>query len=123
MNPRVITLLCLALLIAWQLTWHAWLVPAGGLALLIWLLLAVLPLLLCAAAVLARRANGLFWSGVVALPYFCHGVMEAWAAAEPLRPWALIEALIAISLVLAVGIEGWQRRQAAKAQTKNANPL
>ena len=123
MNPRLIVLLCLILLIVWQLAWHVWLVPARGGALLFWLALGLLPLLLCLSALAARRASGLFWSGVVALPYFCHGVVEAWAAAEPLRPWALLEALIAFSLTLAVGVDGWQRRRAAKAQAKNAETL
>ena len=57
---------------------------------------------------------GLFWGGVVALPYFCHGVMEAWAAPE-VRALAWIELLLAAGVVLAVGIAGLREHRERRA--------
>lgn len=112
--PRRIALLLFIALCLLQPVWHAWLAPPARLPVWAALGLALLPLAPVAAQLVRRRPHALFWAGVVSLLYFCHGVMEGWAVAE-LRLLGTAEALIAFTLVCAVGADGWQRRQAAKA--------
>ena len=105
-----------------QPVWHAWLAPPERVA--VWLVLGLflLPLLPVAWMLLRGRPSALFWAGVVALLYFSHGVMEAWAA-PAVRGLALAETLIALALVLAVGLDGLRRRQAAKRAATAAAPI
>lgn len=56
-----------------------------------------LPLAVVAVLQLASRPSARFWSGVVALLTFCHGVTEAWA-----DPAARVPALVEVSLSLLV---------------------
>jgi len=44
-----------------------------------WLVLVLPPLLLTPGVVLGGRLSR-FWAGVLALLWFCHGVMETWSA-------------------------------------------
>ena len=62
------------------------------------LLFFVLPPLLLGAGVLLRRPTARFWSGVLALLWFSHGVMLAWAHANE-RAYALIEIALALAVV------------------------
>lgn len=105
-----------------QPVWHAWLAPPERVA--VWLVLGVflLPLLPVAVLLLRGCPSALFWAGVVALLYFSHGVMEAWAA-PAVRGLALAETCIALALVLAVGFDGLRRRQAAKRAAAGAAPI
>ena len=59
-----------------------------------------LPPLLLAVAVLAGRRTAPFWSAVLALGWFCHGVMVAWERADG-RAWALAEVALALGIVFA----------------------
>jgi len=52
-----------------------------------------------------RRA--LLWLGVVALFYFCHGVVAAWVAPDARGP-ALIESALCVALI---GALGWNVRR------------
>jgi uncharacterized membrane protein len=79
-------------------------------ALLVW----VLPPLLLAVGVLARRATARFWAGVFALCWFSHGVMTAWAQAEH-RGLALIEIALALLVVFASNAPGLRARFGRKA--------
>ena len=56
-----------------------------------------LPLAVVAAMQFTARPSARFWSGVVALLTFCHGVTEAWT-----DPAARIPALVEIALSLLV---------------------
>lgn len=62
------------------------------------LLFFTLPPLLLGIGVLLRRPTARFWSGVLALLWFSHGVMLAWAHADQ-RVYALIEIALALAVV------------------------
>ena len=62
------------------------------------LLFFTLPPLLLSIGVLLRRPTARFWSGVLALFWFSHGVMLAWAAADQ-RVYGLIETALALAVV------------------------
>lgn len=65
-----------------------------------WLVL-VLPPLLLLPGVLAGGRLSRFWAGVLALLWFCHGVMEAWSETSTR---ALAFVLIALSLVVVFSV-------------------
>lgn len=66
------------------------------------------PLLLAALVALGRRTSR-FWSGVLALFWFAHGVMIAWA--EPAeRGYALAETALAVAIVFAASAGGLRAR-------------
>jgi uncharacterized membrane protein len=92
-----------ALTLAWQV-FDLW--PGGS-------TVAALMLGLPIAAVLglhvAGRRSATFWSGVLALFAFSHGVMEAWAEAAARTP-ALAEIAISVALVLAASWDGLRAR-------------
>lgn len=96
------------LLIALQFAWYLVLAPplvgSGWLALAIALPVLFLPLLAHEGG--WRRV--LFWCGVVALFYFCHGVVAAWVGGRAARVPAIIEALLSVVLI---GTVGWIGRR------------
>jgi uncharacterized membrane protein len=100
---------CIAGLLFVQFAWHGP-GPAGD-----WLAAAVyaLPLLWLSLLVAARRRGAFFWAGVLALPYLCHGVAEAWAAPADRLP-AIAEAVLAAALALCVSWDGLRARRAAR---------
>ncbi|MCL7715677.1 DUF2069 domain-containing protein [Stenotrophomonas mori] len=66
------------------------------------------PLLLAIALRLGwRRAP--FWSGVLALGWFSHGVMSAWSHPETLR-LALLEIVLSLVVVTVVSLPGLRAR-------------
>ncbi|MEN1958609.1 DUF2069 domain-containing protein [Luteimonas sp. MJ204] len=68
-----------------------------------------LPPLLLGIGVLARRRTAPFWAGVLALGWFCHGVMLAWERPVD-RAWALGEVLLALGIVFAANWPGLRAR-------------
>ena len=96
------------LLIALQFAWYLFLAPptAGSpwLALAIALPMLFLPLLAHEGG--WRRV--LFWCGVVALFYFCHGVVAAWVGGPATRVPAILEVLLCVVLI---GTVGWIGRR------------
>ncbi|MGY0613313.1 MULTISPECIES: DUF2069 domain-containing protein [unclassified Luteimonas] len=68
-----------------------------------------LPPLLLGIGVLARRRTAPFWAGVLALGWFCHGVMLAWERPGD-RAWALGEVLLALGIVFAANWPGLSAR-------------
>lgn len=77
--------------------WIFWLGPAPGGSRWLLLALAMAPLLLPLAGLLGGRPYTYAWSGFVALLYFIHGVVEAWADSS-VRPLALLEVVLAVML-------------------------
>jgi uncharacterized membrane protein len=73
------------------------------------LLLFALPPLLLALLVWARRRHAVFWSGVVALLWFSHGVMAAWVHPDA-RGWALLAIALSLAIVLAASWPGLAAR-------------
>ena len=96
------------LLIALQFAWY--LVIAPPIAGSPWLALAIaLPLLFL--PLLAHDGGWprvLFWCGVVALFYFCHGIVAAWVGGPAARVPAVLEALLCVALI---GTVGWIGRR------------
>ena len=68
-----------------------------------------LPPLLLGIGVLARRRTAPFWAGVLALAWFCHGVMLAWERAEG-RGFALGEVALALGIIGAANWPGLRAR-------------
>ena len=64
-----------------------------------------------AAARSERRAG--FWSGVLALLWFSHGVMVAWTR-PPERGYALAEVALAVAIVLIASVPGLRSRFAKR---------
>jgi uncharacterized membrane protein len=96
------------LLIALQFAWYLFLAPpmvgSPWLALAVALPLLFLPLLAHEGG--WRRV--LFWCGVVALFYFCHGVVAAWVGGAAARVPAVLEAVLSVVLI---GTVGWIGRR------------
>lgn len=70
-----------------------------------------LPPLLLAALLRWRAAAARFWSGVLALAWFSHGVMLAWS--EPAqRGFALAQVALAVLVVLAANADALRAKRA-----------
>jgi len=73
------------------------------------LLVFTLPPLLALVAVLRGGAKAAFWSGVLGLFWFSHGVMAAWSRpAEAAYAWG--EIVLAVAIVVAASWPGLQAR-------------
>jgi len=100
-------------LVLLQPAWYLWLAPPAGGHPAFALLLALPPLLLPLLALRTSLRRALLWTGVVALFYFCHGVVAAWAVPAARAP-ALAEALLCVVLIGALGADA--RRSRARAR-------
>lgn len=102
MNPLRLGLCAWALLTLLQPAWYLWLAPpANGNATLA-LLLTLPPLLLPLLALRSGAQRALLWVGVVALLYFCHGVVAAWTYPATRVP-AVLEILCCLVLIATLG--------------------
>ena len=102
-------------LIALQPLWHGWLAPPDTLPRTLVVGFATLPIALPLLALPRSRTRALLLAAIVALLYFCHGVMETWAA-PAVRTLAAIETVLALGLILATGTVGMLHRRAARAR-------
>jgi len=105
MTPERIGVAAWIALVALQFAWYLGLAPpATGSP---WLALALtLPaLLLPLIALRTGLARALFWVAVVALFYFCHGVVAAWTSPAARVP-AIIESVLCVVSILAIGAIG-----------------
>jgi uncharacterized membrane protein len=94
-------------LVTLQFVWYLWLAPPVGGGAAIALMLTVPPLLVPLLALRKSAGRALLWLGVVALFYFCHGVVAAWVAPEARLP-ALSESALCVALI---GALGWNARR------------
>jgi len=103
MNGERIALIAWAALVALQPIWYLWLAPpANGqswFALVLTLPCLLLPLLALRKSV----GRALLWIGIVALFYFCHGIVAAWTTPAACVP-ALVEAVLCVVLIGAMGL-------------------
>lgn len=85
------------------------------------LLVFVAPPLLLLVGVAAQRGYARFWAGVLALFWFSHGVMHAWAHRDmALYAWA--EIALSLLIVALVSVPGMRARFAAKRGASGAGP-
>ena len=105
-RPASRTLL-VVLLLALAAVFAAWF--AHDQRLLQALVVFALPPLLLALGVATGRRTAPYWSAVLALGWFSHGVMLAWSSADG-RGFALAEVLLALGIVFAACWPGLQAR-------------
>jgi len=98
-------------LLAVQIVWHAWVVPAPKAA----VVLAIVPLLPGLWVARGNLRRGLLIGGIVSLFYFCHGVAELWNSAAP-HALAALEIVLSVVAISLPGWDGLQARRAARAQ-------
>jgi len=105
MTPERIGVGAWIALVALQFAWYLVIAPpvAGS----PWLALALtLPALLLPLVALRKGvARALFWVAVVALFYFCHGVVAAWTSPAARVP-AIVECVLCVVSILAIGAIG-----------------
>lgn len=102
MNGTRVAFWTWAALIVLQPVWYLWLAPpATGQS---WFALALTlpPLLLPLLALRRGAGRALLWVGIVALFYFCHGVVAAWVYPHARVP-ALVEVALCVVLIGAMG--------------------
>ena len=99
-------------LIALQFAWYLLIAPPQGASPWIAIALMVPALLLPQFALKDGVRRALFWAAVVALFYFCHGIVAAWIAPNARVP-AIAECALCVVLIGAVGWIG--RREKRKA--------
>lgn len=107
MNPLGLGLLAWALLVLLQPAWYLWLAPPAGGRGDLALMLTLPPLLLPLLALRTGARRALLWVGVMALFYFCHGVVAAWTYPATRTP-ALLEVLLCVVLI---ALLGWDARR------------
>lgn len=102
MTPRQLGLASWAALVALHLLWHSVIAPPLNGSPLLALSLTAGPLLLPLFALRRSVGRALLWVGILALFFFCHGVVAAWG--EPrVRLLAIVEILLCLSLIAALG--------------------
>jgi uncharacterized membrane protein len=99
-------LIAWGLLVLLQPAWYLWLAPPANADSLFALVLTLPPLLLPLLALRSGARRALLWVGIVALFYFCHGIVAAWVIPAARTP-ALLEVLLCVVLI---GMLGWDAR-------------
>jgi uncharacterized membrane protein len=112
---QLLTWLSLIALIFLCLLWEAVLAPIkpGGSL----LMLKALPLLLPLFGILRGKVYTHQWTALLALAYFCEGVVRAWSEHGPSRALALAEVMLA--LTLAASAAAYARLAHAKVRMPN----
>lgn len=85
-----------------MMAWHTILSPSTQLPKALLLLISAGPLLLPFKGLLNRNLKSCTWMSYLSLPYFIHGVTEAYVN-ESLRPFALLEVLLSLLLCFGAG--------------------
>jgi len=94
-------------LVALQFAWYLWLAPPAGGSPWIALALTLPALLLPLFALRTSLRRALLWLGVVALFYFCHGIVAAWISPAARVP-AIIECVLC---VVAIAAPSWKTKR------------
>ena len=115
MSARAIAFAAWAALVLLQPLWYLLLAPPAGGSPWLALALTLPPLLLPLTALRNGTRRSLLWIGIVALFYFCHGIVAAWVV-PPARVPALVEAALCVILIAAFGLD--THRLKHKATTK-----
>lgn len=104
MSTRHIAFAAWAVLVLLQPAWYLLLAPPAGGSPWLALALTLPPLLLPLTALRSGARRALLWIGIVALFYFCHGIVAAWAVPAARVP-ALIETVLCVILIAAFGFD------------------
>jgi uncharacterized membrane protein len=107
MKALRVGLIAWALLAVLQPAWYLWLAPPANANSAFALALTLPPLLLPLFALRTSARRALLWVGIIALFYFCHGIVAAWVIPAARLP-ALLEALLCVVLI---GALGWDARR------------
>ena len=102
MSPERVGTAAWIALVALQLAWYLVIAPPVGGSPWIALALTLPALLLPLFALRSGLRRALLWMGIVALFYFCHGVVAAWIAPAARVP-ALIECALCVLLIATLG--------------------
>ena len=104
---------CLFLLLV---AWNAWLAPSRYFPVSLVLLVLVTPLLFPLRGLLHGKPYTFAWTSLLALLYFCHGLVEAYVNSCE-RVYASAEALLALSLFSATVLYArWRSREIKHSQ-------
>jgi len=122
MSARRLAFAAWAALVLLQPAWYLLLAPPAGGSPWLALALTLPPLLLPILALRTSPRRALLWIGIVALFYFCHGIVAAWVVPATRVP-ALAEVLLCTLLIGAYGVDmrrgaGAKAEAAAEASTK-----
>ena len=91
--------------------WHTLLTPEPHLPTALLLLMTVGPLLLPFKGFLNRQLKSCTWTSYLSLPYFIHGVIEAYA--NPTQRWiSLAEILFSLLLCFGAGLYVYKAEKA-----------
>lgn len=107
MNPLRIGVFAWTLLVLLQPAWYLWLAPPANGNGLLALAFTLPPLLLPLLALRNSTRRALLWVGILALFYFCHGIVAAWVYPGARVP-ALLEVLLCVALIATLG---WAARR------------
>ena len=102
MSPQRIGAGAWIALVVLQFAWYLVIAPPAGGSPWIALALTLPALLVPLFALRSGLRRALLWMGVVALFYFCHGVVAAWTAPAARAP-ALIESALCVVLIATLG--------------------
>jgi uncharacterized membrane protein len=94
-----------------QSAWHTLLFPAPAFPKALLLLLTVGPLLLPFRGFLNQNLKSCTWMSYLSLPYFAHGVAEAFVSPEE-RPYALLEVFFSLLLCFGAGFYVYKAEKA-----------
>ncbi|WP_026602599.1 DUF2069 domain-containing protein [Methylomonas sp. 11b] len=86
-----------------MMAWHTLLFPSNQLPTALLLLISVGPLLLPFKGLLNRDLKSCTWMTYLSLPYFAHGVAEAYVS-QIERPYALLEVFFSLLLCFGAGL-------------------
>lgn len=114
MTARRIGLAAWAALVLLQPAWYFLLAPPAGGSPWLALALTLPPLLLPLTALHVGTRRALLWIGIVALFYFCHGIVAAWVVPSARVP-ALIETVLCVILIAAFGADTHMLKRQSKA--------
>jgi uncharacterized membrane protein len=94
-----------------QLAWHTLLFPGSGFPTALLLIVTVGPLLLPFKGLLNRNLKSCTWMCYLSLPYFAHGVAEAYVS-QGERPFALLEVVFSLMLCFGAGFYVYKAEKA-----------
>lgn len=118
MNPERVGAAAWIALVLLQFAWYLVIAPPSGGNAWIALALTLPPLLLPLLALGSGLRRALLWAGIVALFYFCHGIVAARISPAARAP-ALAESALCVVLIATLGWSvGRDRRRAAAKTTR-----